>query len=162
MKRLIFKALTRKPFTYTKFVPINKFTMSVSSITLILIQKLSSQKPEETIFAKMARGEMKPDIVYQDDKCLVFKDINPQAPTHLLIISKEVKIGQVHEANDNDAAALGHLLVVAGKVAKQLKLGGYRLVINQGTDAQQSVNYLHIHLLSGRKFTWYEKIYFFF
>jgi histidine triad (HIT) family protein len=111
--------------------------------------------PRDTLFAKMARGEIKPKIIYEDDRALVFEDINPVAPTHLLIISKKLELGLLHLANASDAEELGYLFLVAGKIAKEHNLlEGYRLVINQGLNAQQSINYLHIHLLSGRKFTW--------
>jgi histidine triad (HIT) family protein len=71
------------------------------------------------------------------------------------LISKKIAIGQVHEASESDSVELGYLMYTAGVVAKKLNLeDGYRLVVNQGLNAQQSVNYLHIHLLSGRKFTW--------
>lgn len=130
----------------------NYNTMSKPGVT----KENNEQKPSETIFAKMAKGEIKPKTVYEDDECLVFKDMSPQAPTHLLIISKTVEIGKVHEAKSSDAKALGHLLYVAGVVAKKLDIdqSGYRLVINQGIDACQSVNYLHIHLFAGKKMKW--------
>ncbi|KAL9643336.1 hypothetical protein ABK040_014791 [Willaertia magna] len=111
--------------------------------------------PSETLFAKFARGDLNCAKVYEDDKSLVFKDIAPQAPVHFLIISKTVQIGNCHSATVEDATALGHLLYVAGLVAKQENLlDGYRLVINNGVNAQQSVNYLHIHMMAGRKFKW--------
>jgi len=111
--------------------------------------------PHDTLFAKMIRGEIKPNIVHENEHALVFTDVNPNAPTHLLIIPKKLALGQIHNAKESDANELGQLLLTAGEVAKKLDLlDGYRLVINQGLDAQQSVNYLHIHLLSGRKFSW--------
>ena len=97
--------------------------------------------PSETLFAKFARGELNTAKVYEDDKVLAFKDINPQAPAHFLIISKELVIGNVHSAQESDVNALGRLLYVAGLVAKQEDLlDGYRLVINSGIHGQQSIN----------------------
>jgi histidine triad (HIT) family protein len=111
--------------------------------------------PEDTLFAKMVNGTFKCDKVYEDDHVLAFRDINPQAPTHFLLVPKNVKIGQVDKATDADALELGHLYVAAGKIAKQYNLlDGYRLVVNQGLKAQQSVNYLHVHMLAGRQFHW--------
>ncbi|KAL0485013.1 zinc-binding protein [Acrasis kona] len=111
--------------------------------------------PSDTIFAKMIRGEIKVDPVYQDDHVIVLKDINPQAPTHLLLLPKKAQIGLLRNASESDAETLGRLLTVAGNLAKEHNLEeGYRLVINQGTKSQQSVNYLHVHLLSGRQFSW--------
>lgn len=111
--------------------------------------------PNDTIFAKMIRGEIKVEPVYQDDDVFVIKDISPQAPTHLLLFPRKAQIGLLQNANENDAETLGKLLIVAGKLAKEHNLeDGYRLIINQGTKAQQSVNYLHVHLLSGRQFNW--------
>jgi histidine triad (HIT) family protein len=112
-------------------------------------------EPDNTLFAKMIRGEIKVDPIYQDDDVYVIKDINPQAPTHLLLLPKKAKIGRFQYAQESDAETLGKLFIVAGKLAKQHGLeDGYRLVINQGQQAQQSVNYLHVHLLSGRQFHW--------
>jgi histidine triad (HIT) family protein len=83
------------------------------------------------------------------------KDINPQAPTHLLLLPKKAQIGRVQYADEKDAETLGKLFIAAGKIAKQHNLEeGYRLIVNQGERAQQSVNYLHVHLLSGRDFDW--------
>ena len=97
--------------------------------------------PSETLFAKFARGELACAKVYEDDKTLAFKDINPQAPAHYLIISKVLQVGNVHSTTESDAPALGHLLFVAGQVAKQEDLlDGYRLVINSGIHGQQSIN----------------------
>lgn len=108
---------------------------------------------EKTIFKKIIDGEIPAKIVYQDEKSLVFEDINPQAPTHLLIIPKK-EIPKLADVDESDAALLGHLLVVAKKVAEDLGLKSYRVVNNCGSDAGQDVFHLHLHLLAGRKFTW--------
>ncbi|KAF0980715.1 hypothetical protein FDP41_013198 [Naegleria fowleri] len=111
--------------------------------------------PSDTLFAKFARGELACAKVYEDDDVLCFKDINPQAPVHFLIIPKQVQLGNVHSATENDIQALGKLLYVAGLVAKQENLlDGYRLVINSGIHGQQSINYLHIHMIAGRHMKW--------
>ena len=118
--------------------------------------KKLDQKPDETLFGKFASGELKPSkIVYEDDRVLAFEDIDPQAPVLYVIISKVAKIGQVHNAQTSDISELGYLLYTAGEIAKQQHcLEGYRLVINQGLQAQQSVNYVHVHMLAKRQFHW--------
>ena len=110
---------------------------------------------EETIFSKIIRREIPADIVYEDDECLAFRDIQPQAPTHILIIPKKVIAG-VQEATDDDAPLLGRLLVVARRIAEGqgVATGGYRLVINAGADGGQTVSHLHVHLLGGRALKW--------
>ena len=110
--------------------------------------------PSKTIFQRIIDREIKADIVYEDDRALVFRDVNPQAPTHVLIIPKK-PIASLADLSDDDAGLAGHLLVVARKVAEQLGLsGGYRLVTNSGPDAGQSVDHLHFHLLGGRSLSW--------
>ena len=94
------------------------------------------------------------NIVYEDEKSLVFKDINPIAPTHLLIIPKK-QIEKISDASEDDELLLGHLFLVAGKVARQLGVeDAFRLVINNGAGAQQTVFHLHIHLIAEREFSW--------
>ena len=109
---------------------------------------------EDTLFQKIIDRELPADIVYEDDECLVFKDINPIAPTHLLIIPKK-KIDKVVNASEEDKELMGHLLLIAGEVAKKLGIeDAFRLVVNNGKGAQQTVFHLHIHLIAGREFTW--------
>ena len=104
----------------------------------------------ETLFEKIINREIPADIIYEDDLSIVIKDIQPQAPTHLLIIPKKV-IPKLSDASNNDELILGHLMLVAGKVANQLDLNDtFRIVINNGAKAGQSVFHLHLHLLSGR------------
>jgi histidine triad (HIT) family protein len=106
------------------------------------------------IFKKIIDGEIKADVVYQDDQCLAFRDINPQAPTHVLIIPRK-EIRTHADLTDADAALMGHLHTAARKIAAQLGLGdGYRLVINCQERAGQTVPHLHMHLLGGRDFSW--------
>ena len=108
----------------------------------------------DTIFQKIINKEINADIVYEDEKSLVFRDINPVAPTHLLIIPKK-QIEKISDANEEDKDLLGHLFLVAGKVAKDLGIeNAFRLVVNNGAGAQQTVFHLHIHLLADREFNW--------
>jgi len=107
------------------------------------------------LFCKIAAGDIPTDYVHQDDRCVVIRDINPQAPTHLLIISRE-HIESLDDASQKDEALLGHLLRVAARVANEAGLGesGYRSVINTGSGAGQSVFHLHVHVLGGRPLHW--------
>jgi histidine triad (HIT) family protein len=108
----------------------------------------------ETIFSKIIAGSIPARIVHNDDRCLVFHDGNPQAPVHLLIIPKR-PIVNVAALAPEDAALVGHLVVVAAEVARvQGITDGYRLVFNCGRDGGQSVDHLHLHLLAGRPLTW--------
>jgi histidine triad (HIT) family protein len=108
----------------------------------------------ETIFSKIVRKEIPADIVYEDNLALAFKDINPQAPVHILVIPKQ-PIAQLSDAESKDHALMGHLLLTAKRVADQAGLtNGYRLVINTGPDGGQTVYHLHIHILGGRQMTW--------
>jgi histidine triad (HIT) family protein len=107
-----------------------------------------------TIFKKIIDKQIPADIVHEDESCLAFRDVNPQAPTHVLVIPKK-EIARVSDAGTEDAELLGHLLLVAGKLAAQLGLkDGFRLVINNGPQAGQSVDHLHVHILGGRAMTW--------
>ena len=107
-----------------------------------------------TLFEKIINKEIPADILYEDDLSFVIKDINPQAPTHLLIIPKKV-IPKLSDASEDDQMILGHLMLVAGKIADQLGLDEtFRLVVNNGAKAGQSVFHLHLHLLSGRLLNW--------
>ena len=108
----------------------------------------------ETLFTKIINKEIPADIIYEDNLSLVFKDINPQAPIHLLIIPKK-SIPKLSDAFEEDKELLGHLLWVAGEVARDLDLDDtFRLVVNNGAKAGQSVFHLHLHLLSGRPLQW--------
>ncbi|MBW8782025.1 MAG: histidine triad nucleotide-binding protein [Verrucomicrobia bacterium] len=108
----------------------------------------------KTIFQRIIDREIPAKIEHEDEHCIVIHDVQPQAPVHLLIIPKQV-IARIGEASPDDQTTLGHLLLVAGIVAKKLGLPrGFRLVINQGPDACESVPHLHIHLLAKRQMTW--------
>ena len=107
-----------------------------------------------TLFEKIINREIPADIVYEDELSLAFKDINPQAPIHILIIPKKT-IEKLSDANIEDQALLGHLMLVAGKIAEQLNLDKtFRIIINNGAGAGQSVFHLHLHLMSGRPLSW--------
>ncbi len=108
-----------------------------------------------TLFTQIINREIPADIVYEDQFCLAFRDINPQAPVHVLLIPKE-EIVSMATVETEDQAVLGHLMVKASEIASMLGLseGGYRLVVNTNEDAGQSVFHLHIHILGGRKLTW--------
>ena len=107
-----------------------------------------------TLFEKIINKEIPAEILYEDDISIVIKDINPQAPTHLLLIPKKV-IPKLSDANQEDQKILGHLMLVAGKMSQQLKLDDtFRLIVNNGAKAGQSVFHLHLHLLSGRALNW--------
>ncbi|XP_057369433.1 adenosine 5'-monophosphoramidase HINT1-like [Daphnia carinata] len=110
--------------------------------------------PATTIFGKIIDGSIPAKIIYRDDKCLAFHDVNPQAPVHFLVIPiKPITMLETAEAVDQEL--LGHLMLVAKKVAADLNLQrGYRLVINNGEEGCQSVFHLHIHVLGGRQLGW--------
>lgn len=109
----------------------------------------------KTLFEKIAAREIPAQIVYEDDLVLAFRDIAPQAPTHILIVPKK-PIPRIAEAGPDDHKLLGHLLLKAAEVAEKLglKQSGYRLVFNNGPDAGEAVPHLHLHILGGRKMTW--------
>ena len=108
----------------------------------------------ETIFSKIIDKQIPADIVYEDDLSLAFRDVNPQAPVHILIIPKE-PMEQLNDADISDQDILGHLMLVANKVAeKEGVADAFRLVLNNGVGAGQEVFHLHFHLLAGRSFTW--------
>ncbi|MBT3470604.1 MAG: histidine triad nucleotide-binding protein [Opitutae bacterium] len=108
----------------------------------------------KTLFEKIMTGEIPGQIEYEDDLCIALRDINPQAPIHLLIIPRK-PIPRVGEASKEDQATLGHLLLTAGQIAKNLNLeNGFRIVINNGEDGGETVPHLHVHLLGGRQLDW--------
>ncbi len=104
-----------------------------------------------TIFAKIIRGEIPADIVYQDDQVTAFRDINPAAPVHVLIVPSKV-IATVNDLSESDEALVGHMVSVARKIAADegVAESGYRLIVNCNQDAGQEVPHLHMHLLGGR------------
>ena len=109
----------------------------------------------KTLFEKIIAREIPAEIVFEDDQVIAFRDINPKAPTHVLIIPKK-PIPRISEAKPEDHQVLGHLLLKAAEVAEKLglKSDGYRLVFNNGPDAGEAVPHLHCHILGGRKMSW--------
>jgi len=108
----------------------------------------------DTLFLKIIDREIPADIVYEDERCLAFRDINPKAPMHILVIPKKL-IPRLADAESEDETLLGHLLTVASQVASEEGYGdAFRLVINNGEAVGQSVFHLHLHILAGRDFMW--------
>ncbi|XP_061195085.1 uncharacterized HIT-like protein Synpcc7942_1390 [Saccostrea echinata] len=109
---------------------------------------------EPTIFSKIVDKSIPADIIYEDELCLAFRDVSPQAPVHFLVIPKS-PIPGISDADVQDKELLGHLLLTAKQVSEQQNLSnGYRLVINEGPDGAQSVHHLHIHVMGGRQMNW--------
>ncbi len=109
---------------------------------------------ERTLFQKIIDRDIPADIVHEDDRCIAFRDNNPQAPTHVLIVPRR-PIRDLRALEEEDAPLIGHLFIVARRVAEQEDLdGGFRTVFNAGRDAGQSVDHLHLHLLGGRPLQW--------
>ena len=107
-----------------------------------------------TLFERIIDREISANIEYEDDHCIVIHDIEPQAPTHLLVIPKRV-IPRLAEASSDDQSLLGHLLFTAAKMARDLELeSGFRIVVNNGQDGGETVPHLHVHVLGGRSLTW--------
>ena len=107
----------------------------------------------DTIFARILRGEIPCDTVHSDEHCLAFRDVAPQAPVHLLVIPRK-PVPRLADAGEEDQALLGHLLLVAARVARQEGLEDFRLVVNSGAGAGQTVFHLHVHVLGGRPLAW--------
>jgi len=108
----------------------------------------------KTVFKKIIDREIPAEIVYEDQDCLAFKDINPQAPIHLIVIPKK-EIPNLEAVNEEDESLIGHLLLTMQRIAEQLGIEkGYRVVLNNGPDAGQEVMHLHFHMLAGREFGW--------
>jgi len=109
----------------------------------------------DCLFCKMAAGEIEPDIVYQDDELIAFRDINPQAPVHVLIIPRK-HISTINDIQSDDAELTGKLFLAAGKIAEQEGIAeqGYRTVMNCNAGAGQTVFHVHLHVLGGRAMTW--------
>lgn len=107
----------------------------------------------ECLFCRIVRREIPAQIVHEDEQALVFKDISPQAPTHLLIVPKK-HLASLSASADEDGALLGHLQRAACRAAEAVKLGSFRLVTNNGRGAGQTVDHLHYHLLGGRPLNW--------
>ncbi|MGB7754533.1 MAG: histidine triad nucleotide-binding protein [Salinisphaera sp.] len=108
----------------------------------------------ETIFSKIINREIDADIVFEDERCLAFRDVNPQAPLHVLVIPKK-PIAMLAHAEDEDSELLGHLMLVARRIAREEGYGdAFRLVMNNGEAVGQTVFHMHLHVLGGRGFEW--------
>ena len=109
---------------------------------------------QDTLFTKIIKREIPADIIYEDDLCLCFKDINPQAPLHALLIPKK-PIAKLSDGIKDDESLLGHLLLTAPEIAKQEGYAdAFRIVVNNGEAAGQTVFHLHIHIIAGRELSW--------
>lgn len=125
---------------------------------MLKVTKFTSQgptgSPEDSVFSKIIAKQIPADIVYEDERSLAFRDIAPVAPHHILIVPKK-PIKGVGEAKPEDEALLGHCMLVAQKVANKVGLvDGYRLVVNEGKHGQQTVPWLHVHLIGGKQLHW--------
>ncbi|MBQ0718760.1 MAG: histidine triad nucleotide-binding protein [Gammaproteobacteria bacterium] len=108
---------------------------------------------EETLFSKIIKGEIPADIIYEDEHCIAINDIAPKAPVHLLVIPRKI-IPRIIDAEVEDQALLGHLMLAAGKIAEQAGVSdAFRLIVNNGAGAGQTVFHLHIHILGGKGFS---------
>jgi histidine triad (HIT) family protein len=133
---------------------ITGFSLQPLKLHLAKLPQKAGFSMSDTIFGKIIRKEIPADIVYEDDLVLAFKDISPQAPVHILVIPKK-PLAQISDAESEDHALMGHLLLTAKRVAQQAGLeNGYRLVINNGHDGGQTVYHLHLHILGGRQMQW--------
>ncbi len=115
----------------------------------------SGGSPMTTIFSKIIDREIPAEIVYEDDMCLAFKDISPQAPTHILLIPKK-EIPSLNDLKSEDGGIMGHLMLKVPEIASKAGISedGYRIVVNTGENSGQSVFHIHIHILGGRKLEW--------
>lgn len=111
---------------------------------------------QQCVFCSIIAGDLPAEVVYRDDQVVAIKDNNPQAPVHVLIITREHNLESLNDASRLDASLLGHALYTAAKVANQMDIAesGYRVVVNTGEGAGQSVPHLHLHVLGGRKLGW--------
>lgn len=108
----------------------------------------------DSIFTKIKNKEIPGNVIYEDDKCFALEDINPQAPVHILIIPHK-EIAKISDSTPEDKELLGHLLLVSKTIAQKYKLkNNYRLIINNGAGAGQSVFHIHVHLMGGRSLDW--------
>ena len=143
----------------TTFLPATQTSESLNSERTLELQTLCYDSPmteTDCLFCKILAGTAAADVVYQDNRCVAVRDINPQAPTHLLVIPRE-HMESLDDASQKDESLLGHLLRISARVAYEHGLsesGGYRTVINTGRGAGQSVFHLHLHVLGGRELTW--------
>lgn len=119
------------------------------------VEKAQGASPGgDTIFGKILKGEIPTKFIHEDEKCVAFNDVSPQAPTHFLVIPRK-PLAMLEDAEDSDGELLGHMMLVARKVAKEQGLTkGFRLVVNNGQEGAQSVYHLHLHVMGGRQMKW--------
>ena len=131
------------------------YVVSYNAVDVFVVWQHVSSAMSKTLFEKIIAREIPATIVYEDDLVLAFRDVKPQAPRHVLVIPKK-PIPRIAEAHPDDHQVLGHLLIKAAEVAKQLGLtkNGFRLVFNNGTDAGEAVPHLHCHIMGGRHMNW--------
>lgn len=120
-----------------------------------LRQKKRMSDKNTTIFGKILRGEIPSDRVWEDEHCIAFRDVNPVAPTHILIIPRKY-IPTLNDIQEEDKATIGHMVYVAGQIAQKEEIAqqGYRLVVNCNEQGGQAVYHLHMHILGGRQLSW--------
>ncbi|CAL8090508.1 unnamed protein product [Calicophoron daubneyi] len=146
---------SRSVCRFGRLLSVIRFVHTSSSMsTEVERAQHAGDKSKPTIFSKIITREVKADIIYEDDKCLAFNDIEPQAPVHFLVIPKN-PIPMLDEAKAEDEALIGHMMRVCSKVAKDQGLtNGYRVVVNNGRHGCQSVYHLHLHVLGGKQLGW--------
>ncbi|EAN33256.1 14 kDa zinc-binding protein [Theileria parva strain Muguga] len=153
-----FTRLNLTPFyKQLTFIPTKKTNFDTLKSSFSALKSMpNSENPEElTVFHKIVKGELPCKKVYEDDLVLAFYDIQPASPSHILIIPKEMDgLASLSDATERHEKVLGHMLVKAAHIAKENNLGDFRVVINSGPGALQTVFYLHMHLMSGRRFNW--------
>ncbi|CXI25457.1 protein kinase c inhibitor-like protein, putative [Plasmodium berghei] len=134
---------------------VNKKLMKMSDEEERAIAAAGKDENGDSIFGKIVRKEIKADIVYEDDKVLAFNDINPQAPVHILVIPKmRDGLTRLSKAEEKHKEILGHLMWAVAEIVRKNNLGDFRLVVNNGPEACQSVYYLHLHILAKRQMKW--------
>lgn len=150
-----FKFRLRKSYPTNIYHLSRGVTISVRRPYSDEVSKAQSVKPNNntTIFDKIISKEIKADIIYEDEYCLAFNDVAPQAPVHFLVIPK-IRIARLEDATAQDKDILGHLMLVARSLGAKKAPGGWRLVVNNGRDGAQSVYHLHLHVLGGRQMVW--------
>ncbi|XP_018333261.1 histidine triad nucleotide-binding protein 1 [Agrilus planipennis] len=159
MNKVLVKPLSLIPAILRNFVKVTLVTKNGncndrSKMATEVELAQSAKAGGDTIFGKILRKEIPCNFIYEDDLCVAFDDVNPQAPIHFLVIPRK-PISQLSKAEDADETLLGHLLIVAKKVAQKRNLkNGFRIVINDGPIGAQSVYHLHIHVMSGRQMHW--------
>lgn len=147
-------ARSRRDLSRSSLVAVAREGQRSASMADEIAKAQVAQPGGDTIFGKIIRKEIPAKIIFEDDRCLAFHDISPQAPTHFLVIPKK-HISQISVADDDDESLLGHLMIVGKKCAADLGLKrGYRMVVNEGADGGQSVYHIHLHVLGGRQMNW--------